>query len=89
MQELYDAIKDRTDLQILTVSVDESPNAVPEYLKEKGYTFPVVHAPGLADRLFPWAGLPTNFLVNAKGMRSGMVGVGDVDYTVKRMESCK
>ena len=47
------------------------------------------HAPELADRLFPWAGLPTNFLVNAKGMRSGMVGVGDVDYTVARMESCK
>lgn len=89
LQELYDAIRGRQDLQILTVSVDESPSAARDYIKEKGYAFPVLHAPELADRLFPWAGLPTNFLVNAKGMRSGMVGVGDVDYTLKRMESGK
>jgi thiol-disulfide isomerase/thioredoxin len=89
LQELYDAIKGRKDLLLLTVSVDESPSAVREYIKEKGYTFPVLHAPELADKLFPWAGLPTNFLVNAQGMRSGMVGVADKDSTLKRMESSK
>jgi len=58
-------LKDRKDVQLLTISVDDSPGAVTEYLKEKGYTFPVIHAPELADKLFPWSGLPTNFLVNA------------------------
>jgi thiol-disulfide isomerase/thioredoxin len=78
LQQLYEAVKDRRDLQILTVSVDGSPSAARDYIKDKGYTFPVLHAPELADRLFPWVGLPTNFLVNARGMRSGMVGISDV-----------
>jgi hypothetical protein len=86
LQKLYDAIKDRKDLQLLTISVDESPSAVPEYMKQQHYTVPVIHAPELADKLFPWAGLPTNFLVNAKGMRTGMFGVWDAESTLKRIE---
>ena len=56
-----------------------------EYMKEKGYTFPVLHAPELAGQLFPYVGLPTNFLVNAKGMRSGMIGFMDAESAIKRM----
>jgi thiol-disulfide isomerase/thioredoxin len=74
VQKLYEAIKGRKDVQVLTISVDESPDAVKRYVKEKGYTFPVIHAPELADRLFPYVGLPTNFLVNANGMRTSLYG---------------
>ena len=76
IQKLQEMLKDRKDVQLLTISVDDSPDAVTEYLKEKGYTFPVINAPELADKLFPWVGLPTNFLVNNKGSRTSLYGFG-------------
>jgi thiol-disulfide isomerase/thioredoxin len=72
LQKLYEAIRERQDVQVLTFSVDESPGAVQDYAKEKGYTFPMIRAPELADKLFPYVGLPTNFLVNAQGMRTSL-----------------
>lgn len=77
IQKLEEMLKDRKDVQVLTISVDESPGAVTAYLKEKGYTFPVINAPELADKLFPWGGLPTNFLVNAKGLRTSLYGFAE------------
>jgi len=65
--------------------VDESPGAVRDYLTEQGYTFPVIQAPELADKLFPYAGLPTNFLVNAQGMRTGMYGFAGDAEGVRRL----
>jgi thiol-disulfide isomerase/thioredoxin len=76
IQKLQEMLKDRKDVQVLTISVDDSPGAVTAYLKEQGYTFPVIRAPELADKLFPWGGLPTSFLVNAKGLRTTLYGFG-------------
>ncbi len=33
-----------------------------------------IHSPELADKLIPSPGLPVNFLVNAKGVRTGLYG---------------
>ena len=74
IQALYEKVKDRKNLQVLTLSVDEDPETVKAYMKEKGYTFPVIHATELADRLFPFVGLPTNLLVNAEARRSSLYG---------------
>ncbi len=74
IQKLYERIKGRKDLQILTISVDDSPSAVTEYIKAEKYTFPVIHSPELAHNLFLYIGLPTNFLVNAKGVRTSLYG---------------
>jgi hypothetical protein len=68
----------------LTISVDDSPDSVTEYLKEKGYTFPVINAPELADKLFPWVGLPTNFLVNTRGSRTSLYGFGGDAASLQR-----
>ena len=76
IQKLQEMLKDRKDLQVLTISVDNSPGAVTAYLKETNYAFPVIRAPELADKLFPWGGLPTSFLVNAKGLRTSLYGFG-------------
>src|SRR5207249_755968 len=72
IQKLHEIAKGRQDVQVLTIDVDANPTLVMTYMKEKGYTFPVIHAPALADRLFPYVGLPTNLLVNGKGWRTGM-----------------
>jgi hypothetical protein len=83
-------LKDRKDVQVLTISVDDSPGAVTAYLKETGYTFPVIRAPELADKLFPWSGLPTSFLVNAKGLRTGLYGFsGDAASLRQVLEDLK
>ena len=76
IQKLQEMLKDRKDVQVLTISVDDSPGLVAAYLSGKGYTFPVINAPELADKLFPWVGLPTNFLVNTKGLRTSLYGFG-------------
>jgi len=72
VQKLHDRLKGRADLQVLTLSVDDQPALVASYLKEKGYTFPVIHAIELADKLFPYVGLPANLLVNANGWRTSL-----------------
>ena len=74
VQELYDRIKSRADLQVVTFSVDDDDAAVRAYMTEKGYTFPVIRAPEVADRLFPYAGLPTNFVVNSQALRTSYEG---------------
>jgi thiol-disulfide isomerase/thioredoxin len=85
IQELYDRIKDRADVQVLTFSVDDDAAAARQYMKEKGYTFPVISSPGLADKLLPWAGLPTNFIVNPQGMRTGLRGFSPDSASVSQL----
>jgi len=84
IEELYQRVKGREDVQVLTISVDDSAASVKEYMKEKGYMFPVIQNPQLADRLFPYAGLPTNFLVNGRGIRTGMYGFSPESTGVKQ-----
>jgi thiol-disulfide isomerase/thioredoxin len=87
IQKLHDRLQGNGRLQVLTVSVDENPALVTAYLKEKGFTFPVIHAPLLADRLFPYVGLPTNFLVNAEGRRTSLYMFGGGDESLRRVLS--
>jgi thiol-disulfide isomerase/thioredoxin len=44
VEEFYEKVKDRSDIQVLTFDVDEDPGLVTPFLKEKGYTFPVLPA---------------------------------------------
>jgi thiol-disulfide isomerase/thioredoxin len=85
VQKLYETVRERKDVQVLTFSVDETPGAVRDYVKEKGYTFPVIHAPELADQLYPYAGLPTSFLVNAQGMRTSLYGFAGDPEGLRRL----
>jgi thiol-disulfide isomerase/thioredoxin len=85
IQKLLEMLKDRNDVQVLTISVDDSPGAVTAYLKESSYAFPVIRAPELADKLFPWVGLPTNFLVNAKGLRTSLYQFGADATSLQRV----
>jgi len=85
IQELYGRIKDRSNIQVLTISVDDEDAPVRAYLKDKGYTFPVLQSAELADKLCPYSGLPTNFLVNAHGARSGLYGIGWDSESVTRL----
>jgi thiol-disulfide isomerase/thioredoxin len=92
LQKLYQQVKDRTDLQILTFSIDEDFGQVVPFMKEKGFTFPVLPA-------FAWSaglvtGIPQNWIVDAKGVWQweGMPNVPDTEWEqamLKQIESAR
>jgi thiol-disulfide isomerase/thioredoxin len=44
LQKFYEKFKNRPDLQILTLSIDENPGGIAPFMKKAGYTFPVLPA---------------------------------------------
>ena len=70
LQELYNRIKARKDIQVLTFSMDETSYLPASYMKEQKYGFPVIASKDPAEKLFPVLGLPQRWIVDAKGRRS-------------------
>jgi hypothetical protein len=73
MQELYEAVKGRKDIQVLSFSLDESAYQAETYLRERKYTFPAIVSKDAVDRLFPVAGIPQHWIIDAEGRRSSAV----------------
>jgi thiol-disulfide isomerase/thioredoxin len=90
IQKLYDRVKDRKDLQVVTISVDENPGLIEGYLKETNFTFPVLPAKDLAEKIFPVVMLPQTWIIDPQGRRSQdqVVGASDdwVTSTIVQME---
>jgi thiol-disulfide isomerase/thioredoxin len=66
-QKLYDQLKDRPDVTVLSFNVDEDLGKVAPYIAENHYTFPVIPAKDVVDEVVPSLAIPRNWLVNAKG----------------------
>jgi thiol-disulfide isomerase/thioredoxin len=64
LQKFYEKIKGRTDIQILTFDVDANPGLLGPFLKEKGFTFPVLSAYTLEAAN---GGIPQNWIVDTHG----------------------
>jgi hypothetical protein len=77
-------VKGRSDIQVLTFDIDEDLGLVAPYLKEKGYTFPVVPAYSTVVSLLDGFAIPQNWLVDPHGIwRWKQVGYGggsDADF---------
>jgi len=90
IQKLYDQVKDRKDLQVVTISVDDNPGLIEGYLKETHFTFPVLPAKDLAEKIFPVIMLPQTWIVDSEGRRSQdqLAGASDewVTSTITSME---
>jgi thiol-disulfide isomerase/thioredoxin len=67
LEKLYEKTKGRSDIQILTFDIDEDVGLVAPYLKEKGYTFPVLPAYSLVVNLLNGFAIPQSWLVDTKG----------------------
>jgi thiol-disulfide isomerase/thioredoxin len=67
LQKFYEKIKDRPGLQLLTFNVDEELGFVAPYLKEKGYTFPVLPAYSMVVTLLDGNAIPQNWVVDPTG----------------------
>jgi thiol-disulfide isomerase/thioredoxin len=69
LEKLYEQVKGRSDIQILTFDTDSNPGTVGPFMKEKGYTFPVLLI-GDATQLANTAtaeGLPQNWVLDGTG----------------------
>ncbi len=81
LQKLYEKVKDRRDIQVVTFNVDDNVGLVGPFLKEHKYTFPVVPATFLMDELVPALGIPLDWIVDSGAVvrfeRVGFGGDGD------------
>jgi peroxiredoxin len=67
IQDLYDKIKDRQDIQIVTLSADEDMGKLVSFMKEKGYTFPVIVSPQYVKTVLPQLILGQHWIVDGTG----------------------
>jgi hypothetical protein len=65
--KLYQKIKDRSDLQLLTFNIDQDLGLVAPYVKEKGYTFPMLPAYSTVVTLLDGYAIPQNWIVDPTG----------------------
>ena len=95
LQELYDEVKDRKDLQIITLNIDEELGLVDPFLKEKGYTFPVLSAYNFVLGLLDLVGIPQNWIIDPTGKwrwtQFGYESSAEnwVESMIRRLESVK
>jgi len=94
LQKLYEKLKDRADIQILTFNIDEDLGLVEPFMKEKGFTFPVLPAYSFTLGLLDGIGIPQNWVVDPRGdwrwTQLGFDGAPDWGETViQRLESVK
>jgi len=64
IQKLYDAVKNRRDIQIVTLSVDEDRQKMASFMKEKGYSFPVLVDKAYVDTVIPHVTLGQSWVVD-------------------------
>ena len=86
IQQLYDRLKGRKDIQILSLSVDEAHLAA-AYMKEQRYGFPVIASKDVTEKLVPALGVPAYWIVDARGRRSAPYALShDLDAVIADLE---
>lgn len=78
LQRLYDRVKDRPDVVLLTMNVDEKVAEVQPFVTRNGYTFPVSPAYDYVRKTLATTGIPRNWVIDADGIwRFDEVGYRD------------
>jgi beta-lactamase regulating signal transducer with metallopeptidase domain len=77
VQDLYDRLKDRPDVLVLTLNADQYTPQIEPFLKEKGYTFPVIPALRYVGAIAPFTGSMRSWIVDQSGtIRKELAGYG-------------
>jgi len=77
LQKLYDKVRERKDLAVLTLNTDDNLGLIVPFLKEHHYTFPVVAAGDYVHKLIPELSIPRNWIVTGDGaLRLEKIGFG-------------
>jgi thiol-disulfide isomerase/thioredoxin len=66
VQKLSEQMKDRKDVLVLTLNIDEEPGLVEPFMKENKYTFPVILGQAYAEAAGVYL-IPSNWVVSTDG----------------------
>ncbi|HTW49172.1 MAG TPA: TlpA disulfide reductase family protein [Acidobacteriaceae bacterium] len=87
LEKLYEKEKSRSDIQILTFNIDEDEGLVAPFMKEKGYTFPVLPAFSYTVNLLNGFAIPQNWVLNPEGSwKWTQLGYGGDDSWIADMQ---
>lgn len=88
LEKLYQQIKNREDVQLITLNVDDSMGLVDPFMKEHKYTFPVLFAKDVVQSYLGSISIPRNWVVDRASVLRvegiGFDGVGGDDW-IKKM----
>jgi thiol-disulfide isomerase/thioredoxin len=93
LQKLYERIKDRDDIQLITLNIDEDRSLVEPYLKENNLSFPSIYANSFVKEFAGSIGIPTSWISDSTGtIRYETLGFGGdgeqwLEQTLKQIES--
>ena len=69
LEKLHQRWKSKPDRMVLTISAD-SPGPFPaQFISENHYTLPVINSREVAEKFFPGASYPQNWLLDPEGRR--------------------
>lgn len=68
VQRLYERVKDRPDVVLLTMNVDKTGSNVQTFVSKNGYTFPVVLAYEYVQAQLRTSGFPRNWVLDANAV---------------------
>jgi thiol-disulfide isomerase/thioredoxin len=83
LEKLYEQVKGRNDIHIPTFDTDSDPGVVGPYLKEKGYSFPVLPIANAAEieAAVNDHGIPQNWVLDRSGTSLWrQIGYGPENY---------
>jgi thiol-disulfide isomerase/thioredoxin len=66
-QQLYDKLKGRPDVVVLSFNVDDDLGKIEPYMKANKYTFPAIPARDVVDAVVPSLAIPRNWFVDPRG----------------------
>ncbi len=94
LQKLYDLVKNRSDIQIITFNIDDEIGNAVLLVKEKGYSFPVLLAKDTVEQMKIESGIPRNWIVDTQGTWSWdqtilNLGPGWQEEMLSKIESVK
>jgi thiol-disulfide isomerase/thioredoxin len=93
VQALYEKIKDRADIQIVTLNIDSDDKLVEPFLKKNNFSFPSLYARSFVEKFAGSIGIPTTWIVDSGGtIRNEILGYSSsnsdwVAQTLKRIEN--
>ena len=68
MQKLMEQYKNRSDVQFLTLNMDENPGLIEPFMNEHHFTLNVLPAYGYVTNTLNVHGIPQNWVIDASGV---------------------
>lgn len=79
-------MKNRIDVQVISLTVDENPETAKQFVQKNGYSFPVLSAKNFAEDAMPYFSIPRTWIIRHGVIVQEAEGFGaDGDHWVDRV----